>query len=158
MQTKNPLVTIVVLTYHKFEGIKQNLESIAKQAYPNIEVIIQDDGSPNFNRDNLEMMCKDILKKETWVVHQNEKNMGTVRSFNTAVNMASGEFIFPLSQDDQFYDETAVENIVRFFQNHPESMSCTSKRVGEKSGRIYPDKTDTDLLEQWDTKELWSRI
>ena len=158
MQVQNPLVTIVVLTYHRFDGIKQNLESISKQNYPNIEVIIQDDGSPNFDRADLENMCKDILQNGNWIVHQNEKNMGTVRSFNAAVNMAGGEFVFPLSQDDCFYDADAVEKIVRFFQNHPDCMSCTSKRIGEKSGRVYPDKVDTDLLQQWDTKELWSRI
>ena len=158
MLAHNPLVTIVVLTYHKFDGIKKNLESIAKQKYPNIEVIIQDDGSPNFDRVYLEGLCESILVNQKWIVHQNENNMGTVRSFNTAVFMAHGEFVFPLSQDDCFYESDAVEKLVAFFAEHPECMSCTSNRIGEKSKRIYPNKKDTDLLENWDREELWSRI
>ena len=36
MLEHSPLVTIVVLTYHKFDRIKNNLESIAKQEYPHM--------------------------------------------------------------------------------------------------------------------------
>ena len=154
---QKPLVTIVVLTYYKFDGIKQNLESIAKQKYPNIEVIIQDDGSANFDRDYLENLCKTTLGDFKWLVHQNEKNMGTVRSFNTAIELANGEFVFPLSQDDRFYDENVVEKIVEFFQKNPDCMTCTSNRVGEKSGRVYPTEVDAKLLASWDRKELWNR-
>lgn len=158
MPADNPLVTIVVLTYHKFDGIRKNLESIGKQNYPNIEVIIQDDGSPNFDKNHLEKLCEDSLGSRKWIIHQNEKNMGTVRSFNTAVFMANGEFIVPLSQDDVFFDENVVGKIVTFFQTHSECMSCTSKRKGEKSKRIYPNQGDIELLERWNQKELWSRI
>lgn len=154
---QNPLVTIVVLTYHKFDGIKKNLESIVKQEYPNIEVIIQDDGSPNFDRDYLKSLADDTLGDIPCMIHQNEKNMGTVRSFNTAIDLASGEFVFPLSQDDRFYDDNVVRKIVEFFQKNSDCMTCTSKRIGEKSGRIYPNATDAELLASWDTKELWTR-
>lgn len=153
-----PLVTIVVLTYQRFDWIKNNLESIAKQKYRNIEVVIQDDSSPNFDRAYLEGLCKATLGNRKWIVHQNEKNEGTVKSFNAAIFMAKGEFVFPLSQDDCFYSEDTVTKIVRFFQEHPDCMSCTSNRIGKASKRVYPDRTDTELLNSWDRNELWSRI
>lgn len=155
---QKPFVTIVVLTYYKFDGIKKNLESLAKQDYTDFEVIIQDDGSPNFDRAYLEGLAADILGEIPWTVHQNEKNVGTVRSFNTAFDLAKGEYVFPLSQDDSFKEETAIRHIVEYMEAHPEYVACTSRRVGETSGRIYPEEADIKMLQRWDTKELWPRV
>lgn len=153
-----PFVTMVVLTYYKFDGIKDNLESLAKQDYTDFEVIIQDDGSPNFDRAYLEELAENSLGEIPWTVHQNEQNMGTVRSFNKAFEMAQGDYVFPLSQDDYFKDETAIRHIVEYMEAHPELGACTSRRVGETSGRMYPEEADIKLLEAWDTKELWKRV
>ena len=155
---KTPFVTIVVLTYYKFDGIKKNLESIAKQDYTNFEVIIQDDGSPNFDRAYLEELAESTLGEIPWMVHQNEKNVGTVRSFNKAFELARGEYVFPLSQDDCFRDETAIRHIVEYMEAHPEYGACTSRRVGETTGRMYPEEEDIRLLQAWDTKKLWKRV
>lgn len=153
-----PFVTMVVLTYYKFDGIKKNLESLAKQDYTDFEVIIQDDGSPNFDRAYLEELAENTLGEIPWTVHQNEQNMGTVRSFNKAFEMAKGDYVFPLSQDDHFQDETAIRHIVEYMEAHPELGACTSRRVGESSGRMYPEEADIKLLQAWDTKELWKRV
>ena len=153
-----PLVTMVVLTYYKFDGIKKNLESLAKQDYTDFEVIIQDDGSPNFDRAYLEELAENTLGEIPWTVHQNEKNMGTVRSFNKAFEMAKGDYVFPLSQDDCFRDETAIRHIVEYMEEHPEYGACTTRRVGETTGRMYPEEADIKLLLDWDVKALWKRV
>lgn len=153
-----PFVTLVVLTYYKFDGIKNNLESLAKQDYTDFEVIIQDDGSPNFDRAYLEELAENTLGEIPWTVHQNEQNMGTVRSFNKAFEMAKGDYVFPLSQDDYFKDETAIRHIVEYMEEHPEYGACTSRRVGATSGRMYPEEEDIKILKAWDTKELWKRV
>lgn len=153
-----PFVTMVVLTYYKFDGIKNNLESLAKQDYTDFEVIIQDDGSPNFDRTYLEELAENTLGEIPWTVHQNEQNMGTVRSFNKAFEMSKGDYVFPLSQDDYFKDETAIRHIVEYMEAHPELGACTSRRVGETTGRMYPEESDIKLLQAWDTKELWNRV
>lgn len=155
---KKPFVTVVVLTYYKFDGIKNNLESLAKQDYTDFEVIIQDDGSPNFDRAYLEELAADTLGEIPWTVHQNEKNMGTVRSFNTAIDMAKGDYVFPLSQDDFFQDGTAIRHIVEYMEEHPDCVACTSRRVGETSGRMYPEEEDIKMLEKWDVNNLWPRV
>ena len=158
MLEHNPLVTVVVLTYHKFDRIKNNLESIARQDYPNIEILVQDDGSANFDRAYLEDLCGSVLGNRKWSVHHHGKNAGTVKNFNAAIAMADGEFVFPLSQDDCFYAEDAVTKIVAFFKEHPDCMSCTSNRIGEKSRKVYPNREDTELLKSWDRNALWCRI
>ena len=43
-----PLVTIILMTYKKFDNIFKALDSVFCQTYSNIELIVTDDGSPNF--------------------------------------------------------------------------------------------------------------
>lgn len=158
MPEYGPLVTIAVLTYQKFDKIKCNLESIAKQDYPNIEVLIQDDGSANYDRAHLEGLCGALLGDRKWRVQHQEKNVGTVKNFNAAIAAARGKLVLPLSQDDRFYTEDAVTKIVAFFMEHPDCMSCTAKRMGERSKKVYPNREDAELLKSWDTDALWCRM
>ena len=45
------LVTIIVLTYKDFSGLNKTVEAILEQTYQNIEIIISDDGSENYQED-----------------------------------------------------------------------------------------------------------
>lgn len=50
----NPVVTVVTLSYKKFDYIFHAIDSVLSQTYPYIEYIIADDGSPNFPMDEIE--------------------------------------------------------------------------------------------------------
>ncbi|MGL6064749.1 MAG: glycosyltransferase family 2 protein [Fusobacteriaceae bacterium] len=112
------LVSIVVLTYRNFENIEKNLKSIFSQSYSNIEIIVSDDGSDNFDTKKIEKLLESKSKniKKIQIIHH-KKNIGTVKNFNEAIKKAKGEYIFPLSQDDSFYSETTVERIISNFGN-----------------------------------------
>lgn len=122
------MVTCVIPTYKQMDYLMDSIESVMIQDYPNIELIITDDASENFdiklvkeyigrnNRGN-------IVNSEIIV---NKKNVGTVRNMNGALKQAHGEIIIPLAADDIFYDEQVITNIVkRFEKNGCEIMSCS---------------------------------
>ena len=48
LKEKKPLVSCITTTYKKFDYLYQTLDSVFMQDYPNIEIIIGDDGSPDF--------------------------------------------------------------------------------------------------------------
>ena len=50
LNSQKPLATVVVLTYKQFDNLQRNLNSIFIQTYDNIEIIISDDGSQNFQK------------------------------------------------------------------------------------------------------------
>ena len=49
-----PLVSIITLTYNKFNYWIEQIESVSIQSYTNIEYIIADDGSKNYSREFIE--------------------------------------------------------------------------------------------------------
>lgn len=140
---KDELVSIIVLTYRNFDNIEKNLKSIFCQKYPNIEIIVSDDGSDNFDIEKIEKILEkksDNIKK-IQVIHH-EKNIGTVKNFNEAIKKANGEYIFPLSQDDCFYSENTVEEIVSNFDDSLVVTSIREAYSGEQSVGEFPIEAD----------------
>lgn len=117
---KNPLVSVVVITYNSSKYIIEGLESVKKQTYDNIELIISDDCST----DNTVEICeewlyknKQFFKKIKFVI--SKQNTGVGGNINRGVRLAQGEWIKLLSGDDQFFPNTIME-YMNFINNHPD--------------------------------------
>ena len=57
-----PLVSIIVLTYNKFDGFYDTIQSIVKQEYKNYELIISDDHSTNFPMKDVKEILQNIFR------------------------------------------------------------------------------------------------
>jgi len=116
--TKNDIVSCIILSYKKFDFLYESIDSILNQDYPNIEIIICDDCSPNFEKDKITnyINSKKLKNVSNLIVYKQENNLGTVKNFNSAIKLSSGKYIFPLSSDDLFIDKNVISNIVSFFQ------------------------------------------
>lgn len=125
-----PLVTCIILSYRKFEYLPDALRSVLRQSYPKIELLIADDASPGFDefRNQLETIIENE-KRDNFVrceIHHHPENVGTVKNINSMLRIASGEYFFVLSGDDEFYDETVISAVVdRFLQTGADFISCS---------------------------------
>ena len=141
-----PKVSIIVLTYNNFENLKRNIDSILIQTYSDYEVIIQDDGSHNFNEEWI-MSLIPVENQAAFKINHLNSNKGTVINYNSALRITNGEIIVPLAQDDFFYDEGSLLSIVNAMEKKG-SCICTSKRIGEKDNIVYPCKEDCSILKE----------
>lgn len=119
---ENKLATIMVISYNNTKYLKENIDSILKQTYSNIEIIVSDDGSENFNENEIEEIKSYIEKNKSknivnYIVQKNEKNEGTVRNLNKCIKSSNGNYLLVLSCDDCFYNEDSVLNIINYFDN-----------------------------------------
>ena len=64
----NPLITVFILVYNNESGMRQTIDSVISQTYENIQVIISDDGSNNYDNDTLSVYADELKKK-----YSNEK-------------------------------------------------------------------------------------
>lgn len=103
----HPLVSVIIIGYDNFDFLFEAVESVLRQDYPNIELIISNDGSPDFDgralSDYISAHKRDNIKNI--ILNQNPENLGTVRHLNVAFPMATGEYITYFAADDAMYCE-----------------------------------------------------
>lgn len=143
-----PLITIIVGIYKGEKYLKECIESIIIQDYPNLEIILVDDGSP----DNSGKIVDEYAMKDNRIKIIHQKNSGVSISRNNALDISSGKYICIIDQDDvisknyitYFYDliiknnaEISITpNVDKFFGN---INNCEFKRdkvkiwTGEKA-------------------------
>ncbi len=92
---RNKKISIILSNYCSEEYLNEAIESVFKQDYTNIELIITDDGSPNFKKSTVEKYIKENkttnISDVKYVI--NKENIGTVKTFNKALKEATGEYI-----------------------------------------------------------------
>jgi alpha-1,3-rhamnosyltransferase len=98
---KEPLVSIVVITYNSSKYVLETLESCKVQTYKNIELIISDDGS----KDDTVRICEDWLEEnrerfQFTKLIKVEKNTGIPANCNRGVKASEGEWIKLIAGDD----------------------------------------------------------
>ncbi|MDR2650939.1 MAG: glycosyltransferase family 2 protein [Prevotellaceae bacterium] len=131
----NPLVSIVLGTYNGEKYLKEQIDSIFRQTYPNIEFIITDDCST----DSTPAILREFASKHENVhVYFNETNLGLVRNFEKAVKYAQGEYIAFADQDDIWLPEKIqrlVDNIGDNMLIHHDSayIDADGNLIGKKS-------------------------
>lgn len=153
-KNKYKRVSVIVLTYNNLECLEDCIKSIFIQTYPNIELIIQDDGSKLFNVDSINKLFEKRPQNiQNVIVNHNDKNLGTVKNYNNGILIASGEYIVPLACDDNFYDKEVIEHIVDYFETHNYEV-CTGYIIGEISKNIGPTKKEIQILNSNDSKVL----
>ncbi|MBS7255941.1 glycosyltransferase family 2 protein [Flavobacterium branchiicola] len=91
------LVTIICLCYNHEKFVVESLDSVLKQDYNAIELIIVDDYSTDNSKKTIEKWGANYPQFQFIA---NETNLGNTKSFNKALKLAKGEFIIDLAADD----------------------------------------------------------
>ena len=109
-----PRVTAVLVCWNHVRYVRAAVESVLQQTYPNIQLIVFDNGSTDGSRRELEAL-RDV-HGFTLVL---QDNIGLVRTLNRGLAMAEGEFIAPLATDDAWLPhKTALQ--VAYLRAHPD--------------------------------------
>lgn len=103
------LFTIILTNYNNEKYIYEAIDSILKQSYDNIELIITDDCSKNFNKGLIEKYILNNKKNDLKVKFLvNNHNIGTVKTLNKALKMAQGEYVLFFASDDKLADKNII--------------------------------------------------
>ena len=107
----NPLVSVVVTTYNRPDKLIGSVESVLKQTYDKIEIIVVDDGS----KIPIEPLLLDTFgPKVRCITHA--RNFGAPKARNTGIDNSSGEFIAFLDDDDIWAQDKLLKQIQLFEQ------------------------------------------
>lgn len=92
-----PLVSIVVPVYNNVEYIERAIQSILRNTYSNIEVILVDDGST----DGSSLICDSYATRDTRIQVIHQLNSGVSSARNAGIEVSSGEYIMFVDSDDE---------------------------------------------------------
>ncbi len=124
-------VTIGIPSYNSGKYIRNCIESVMKQTYSNLEIIVVDNGSQD-NTEEIVLSFKDPRIKFI----RNPENIYCYGSTNVIMNIAETEFVAVYHSDDM-YKPTVVEEQVRFLQQHKNVMAVfTEANLINSSGTI----------------------
>ncbi len=106
--TDNPLVSVIIPVYNVMPYIIQCLDSVQKQTYEKLEIILINDGS----NDGSEKFCNEIKKLDPRIVVIHKENGGVVSARNAGIRFAHGKYIVFVDGDD-WIESDMIEEMVR---------------------------------------------
>ncbi len=107
----SPRVSVIIPTYQSAHVISDAINSVYAQSYPNLEVIVVDDGSTDDTQAVLTQHRSNITS-----VFQENKGQAVAR--NVGVNISNGEFIAFLDADDIWLPQKLENQLVLFENPH----------------------------------------
>lgn len=120
MNTKDfPLVSVLIPAYNHENYIQETIESIINQTYPNIELIILDDGSKDKTWEKITELKPKCENRFVKIHFETKQNEGTCITLNKLLKLSSGEFVYIIASDDLAKPQ-AIEKEVKFLQDNPD--------------------------------------
>ncbi len=97
---KYPLVSVAIPAYNHGEYIEACLRSVHDQTYPNIELVVIDDGSTDDTRARIDRFLSTHEDRFSKVLVRSQTNRGVSATSNKAIEACSAEWVHLLGSDD----------------------------------------------------------
>ena len=135
------LVSVIIPYYKKKEYITSSINSVLKQSYKNLELIIIYDDS---NHEDL-IILKNLKKKDKRIkIFINKKNIGAGLSRNKGIKLSKGNFIAFLDSDDLWLPNKLKKQIF-FMKQRKIKISHTSYYIINYKNKIIGQRKAKDL-------------
>jgi glycosyltransferase involved in cell wall biosynthesis len=116
---KESLISSIVPAYNGERYLRETLDSILRQTYRPLEIIVVDDGS----NDGTGRVVAEYGERVRYVL---QTNAGETAARNRGLAVAQGEFVAFLDADDLWHPEKLVRQMARF-QERPEIDLCFTR-------------------------------
>lgn len=127
------LISVIIPVYNVEKYLARCLNSIVKQTYKNLEIILVNDGST----DNSEDIIKKYEKKDNRIKYIKQKNSGLSSARNTGIKNSYGNYLSFIDGDD-YVNVHFIEDLYSALVNSGADIAiCDYKKVYEKNCDIY---------------------
>ena len=107
MYLSNPMVSVIVPVYNAESTLRRCADSILEQSYPDLELILVDDGS----KDASPLICDSYMQKDARVRVIHKPNSGASATRNLGIAEARGHYLQFVDSDD-WLDEAALRTVL----------------------------------------------
>lgn len=148
---ENELISIIVPIYNMSKYLDRCMESLLKQTYTNIEIIMVDDGSP----DDCGSKCDDYASRDRRIKVIHKQNAGLGMARNSGLDIANGKYVAFIDSDD-YVDIEMIEKLYHRLQNtKADTCFCRYYNVtAEKMNILAPEIYKKNNYQQDEIKEI----
>lgn len=133
--------SIIITTYNRLNLLQRAIDSALAQTIV-CEVIVVDDCSSDETQSYIKERCE-ILKNQSdnrLIYHRNTTNLGHSKSVNAGVELATGDWIKPLDDDD-YLAPNCLEVMQNVIALHPQAVICSSQAAQVDANEVEISKT-----------------
>ncbi len=159
-------VSVIILSYRNLDSVMETAESVMLQDYPEIELIISDDASPDYAEkqpglaEALEKKKGRNIREIIWVSHA--ENRGTVKNCNDAVRASHGEFLMTVAAEDTLAGPQVLSHLTEVLEETDGDLVFGRLRgitpEGKAVDHLLSCESDYDLLKSYTVEQTRNRL
>lgn len=142
------LVTVIIPAYNHEKYIADCIESIIKQDYKNIELIIINDGSIDSTANKILKYEGECNKRFQNFIFIDRVNEGVVKTINEGINLSKGEYVCFIASDDMMIDGR-IKKQVEFMKEKNSNISCGNSLLIEGNTKTNIPVINDSLKEKY---------
>lgn len=146
----NPKVSVIVPCYKVEQYLPTCIESVMNQSYPNWELILIDDGSP----DQSGKICDQYAIKDSRIRVIHKQNSGVAAARNSGIAMATGDYATYLDGDD-FLHLDCLKNLVYIAElQNADIVQCSYVRGNDT---VFPSVEYSEVVALYDNHSIFAK-
>ncbi|WP_255196036.1 glycosyltransferase family 2 protein [Halorarius litoreus] len=146
-----PRLSVVTPSYNQVEYLRDNLDSVERQRYDDVEHLVLDGGSDDGSADVTESYADRVDYDVTW---RSEADDGQSAAINEGFERASGEIVGWLNSDDVYFDTRVFDRVVEAFERTGADVIYGDLAYVDGRSRV----TEIDVRPEFDRSKLAYRI
>ena len=148
------LISVIVPIYNTEKYLVECVESIRKQTYSNIEIILVDDGSTDASIE----ICDEFAEKDSRVRVFHKENEGVAVARNFGIQQSNGQYVVIVDSDDVAVDKMIEVLYTQIKENDADIAVGNYYIYDESDGNFYYYITEADYcVEVLSPQELIDR-
>lgn len=122
MDKENIFISVCITSYKRVKELQRCLNSIDSKYKESIEVIVSEDNSPE--RERIREVVEEYAKSSPYkvVFNTNENNLGYDRNLKKLATLATGDYVFYMSDDDCLYANT-LDSLIEVLKEKKPAMA-----------------------------------
>ncbi len=135
-----PALSVVLPCYNAAEFLQESISSVLAQTFTDFELLIIDDGSTDGSSEIISKQNDSRIK-----VLRNEKNLGLIKTLNTGIAAAKGNYIARMDADDVSRPER-FEKQISFLEKNPTVGVCGTWMYMIHNKKVYKHRYLTSAI------------
>lgn len=149
MGKMNKLISIIIPVYNTESFIKECIESVLKQTYRNLEIILVDDGSP----DGSGHICDVYAERDSRIKVIHKLNGGLSDARNVGIKIAQGKYLIFIDSDDCVAERMVEKLYLAAEEEQADMAMCNFEYIYEKGVERNSSLSDSPIKNEVLLKE-----